>query len=96
MVAQELLTGREIRMWRPELLALRAAPFNTGPDAVFVAYYAAAEMSCFLALGWPPPRNVLDLLLTPLANRSAAEFESQPANSNGLIDALMAGAAART
>jgi DNA polymerase I len=61
MVAQELLTGREIRMWRPELLALRAAPFNTGPDAVFVAYYAAAEMSCFLALGWPPPRNVLDL-----------------------------------
>jgi hypothetical protein len=61
MVARELHTGREIRMWRCELLALRCAPFNIGADAVFVAYFASAELGCFLALGWPPPVNVLDL-----------------------------------
>ena len=29
MVARELHTGREIRMWRGELTTLRCAPFNT-------------------------------------------------------------------
>ena len=36
-------------------------PFPTGPDALFVAYYASAELGCFRALGWPMPANVLDL-----------------------------------
>ena len=61
MVARELHTGQEIRLWRGELLSLRAAPFNTGADAVFVAYFASAELGCFLELGWPMPANVLDL-----------------------------------
>src|SRR5208337_2448133 len=30
-------------------------------DALFVAYYASAELGCYLALGWPFPANVLDL-----------------------------------
>ncbi len=61
MVAQELHTGQEIRFWRGELLSLRTAPFNVGADAVFVAYFASAELGCFLELGWPMPANVLDL-----------------------------------
>ncbi len=61
MVAQELISGRQIRMWRDELLALKKAPFNTGPDAALVAYYASAELGCFLELGWPLPANVIDL-----------------------------------
>lgn len=61
MVARELLSGRELRLWREDLLALPAAPFDAGPDSVFVAYFASAELGCFLALGWPPPVNVLDL-----------------------------------
>jgi DNA polymerase I len=36
-------------------------PYPTGPDALFVAYYASAEISCHLALGWPMPERVLDL-----------------------------------
>ncbi len=35
-------------------------PFSD-PNALFVAYYASAEMNCFLELGWPLPRHVLDL-----------------------------------
>ena len=61
MVAREVLSGRVIRMWRDELVNLRQAPFDVGPDAVVVAYYASAEIGCFLALGWPLPTNILDL-----------------------------------
>jgi DNA polymerase-1 len=61
MVAREARSGREIRMWRDELFARRRAPFETGSDAVMVAYYASAELGCFLELGWPLPVNVLDL-----------------------------------
>jgi hypothetical protein len=61
MSARELRTGRELNVWGDELLRLRAAPFNLGSDSVFVAYAAAAEMGCFLKLGWPLPVNIIDL-----------------------------------
>jgi hypothetical protein len=61
MVARELRSGRVIRMWRDELVSLRRAPFDVGPDSVVVAYFASAEIGCFLALGWPLPVNLLDL-----------------------------------
>jgi hypothetical protein len=61
MVAQEVKTGRVIRLWRNELLALTRAPFDVGADTLFVAYFASAELCCFLELGWPLPENVLDL-----------------------------------
>lgn len=61
MVAEEFWTGRQIRLWEHELAELDAAPFNTGPTATFVAYFASAELGCFRALGWPLPTNTLDL-----------------------------------
>ena len=61
MVAEEIKTGRVIRLWRNELLALDRAPFEVGSDALFVAYFASAEFGCFLQLGWPLPHNVVDL-----------------------------------
>jgi DNA polymerase I len=61
MVAREINSGRLIRMWRDELIQLRRAPFDTGPDALMIAYFASAELGCFLELGWPLPVNVLDL-----------------------------------
>jgi hypothetical protein len=36
-------------------------PFPIEEDTLFVAYYASAELGCFLALGWPMPARVLDL-----------------------------------
>jgi DNA polymerase-1 len=62
MVAKELRSGREIRMSRDELLALRRAPFDTNSSTI-AAYYASAEMGCFLQLGWPLPDNLLDLFV---------------------------------
>lgn len=61
MVALELRSGRRLVLWADELQALDRAPFDTGPDSLFVAFYASAEMGCFLALGWGMPANVVDL-----------------------------------
>jgi DNA polymerase-1 len=56
---------RTIRLWREDFGA--AAPFNTGPDALFVAYSAWAEMTRFLTLGWKFPQHVYDLHTAYLA-----------------------------
>lgn len=63
MVALELKSGREIRLWGDDLITLKQAPFNTGPAALFVAFYNSAEMGCFLELNWPLPENILDLFV---------------------------------
>ena len=66
------------------LLALKKAPFNTGPDAVLVAYYASAELGCFLELGWPLPANVVDLFAE---HRVATNGQKLPCG-NDLLGAL--------
>src|SRR5262249_3217399 len=51
---------RTIRLWRDEFGS--APPFDIGPDTLFVAYSAWAEMACFLVLGWlahPRPAHKL-------------------------------------
>jgi hypothetical protein len=63
MVATELRSGCTLRLWQDDLICLKAAPFPTDGSALFVAYYASAEMSCFRSLGWPMPVNVLDLFI---------------------------------
>jgi hypothetical protein len=60
LVARELRSGRLVRRWLDDSPPGRL-PFGLGPDALFVAYYASAELGCHLALGWPMPARVLDL-----------------------------------
>jgi DNA polymerase I len=59
MVARELGSDRVIRLWQEELPA--APPFPVDAGVLFLAYYASAEIGCFLQLGWPLPARVLDL-----------------------------------
>ncbi|WP_169973107.1 DNA polymerase [Tautonia rosea] len=61
LVAREFRSGRTLRLWRDDLLGRREPPFPTGPDALFVAYFASAELAFFLAVGWSLPDRVLDL-----------------------------------
>ena len=56
---------RTIRMWRGEFGS--TPPFDIGPDALFVAYSAWAEMTCFKVLGWQFPIHVFDLHTAYLA-----------------------------
>ena len=84
LAARELIGGREIRMWREELLALNKAPFDTGPDVAFVAFYASAELGCFLELGWPLPINVIDLFAEHRVETNGQKLSC----GNGLVGAL--------
>jgi DNA polymerase-1 len=67
MAAKELHTGQTWRIWRGEFGP--KPPFPTETGALFVAYYASAELGCFRALGWPKPANILDLF-TEFRNRT--------------------------
>jgi len=58
-VFKDLATGREWRLWRGAFGD--APPFSTGPETLFVAYYASAEVGTFRALNWPTPARILDL-----------------------------------
>jgi DNA polymerase-1 len=49
---------RTMRVWRGEFGP--HPPFDVGPDTLFVAYSAWAELTCFLQLGWTFPRHVFD------------------------------------
>ena len=61
MVVRDLTTGISTRYFREQLEGFKGAPFDTGPDSLFVCYYAPAELDCFIQLGWSLPVNVLDL-----------------------------------
>ncbi len=85
LVARELKSGRTLRYWQDDLLALDGAPYPTDRGSLFVAYYAAAELGCHLALGWPLPERVLDLF---------AEFRNRtnglkPVAGSNLLGALL-------
>ena len=58
-VAHELRSGRTFRIFQDRFGS--APPWASGPDVLFVAYYASAELGCYRALGWPMPERVLDL-----------------------------------
>jgi DNA polymerase I len=83
LVAWELRTGRKIRLWWHELG--REPPYSIDANALFVAYYASAEIGCHLALGWPLPERVLDLFVE---FRNRTNGLPTPAGA-GLIGALV-------
>ena len=59
LAARELRSGRTLRLWRDELG--EQPPYRTDDGVLFVNFVANAECACHLALGWPLPKNVLDL-----------------------------------
>jgi len=59
LVAQELCSGRKFRIFQDQFAA--APPYAVGPDVLFIAYYASAELGCYRVLGWPMPERILDL-----------------------------------
>jgi hypothetical protein len=58
-VAHEFKSGRRFRLLAERLGS--APPYAHGPDVLFVAYYASAELGCYRVLDWPMPDNILDL-----------------------------------
>src|ERR1051325_7744785 len=67
LVAWELRTGRRVRLWRGGFW--QETPHGNDAQALFVAYYASAEIGCHPAQGWPVPARILDLF-TEFRNRT--------------------------
>lgn len=59
LVAKELPSG-EIRRVRFDESRNQNFPFDLGPDVIYVAYNASAELNCHRALNWDLPHHVLD------------------------------------
>jgi len=84
LVARELRSKREYRLWQDDLTGSRQAPYGTTEECLFVSYYASAELGCHLALGWPLPLRVLDLY----AEFRAVTNGRRPPCGNDLLGAL--------
>jgi DNA polymerase I len=86
LCAKDLISGQEWRVWRggfgPQ------PPFSIGSDALFVAYYASAELGCFRALGWPNPVNILDLFAEFRTRINKTRSSGTPPTPAGLVNAL--------
>lgn len=85
MAVRKWPCGATKRYWKDELYTMGNAPFSTSERALWVSYFASAEMDCFHVLGWSLPIHVLDLF---------AEFRCltngmRLANGNSLIGALL-------
>jgi hypothetical protein len=59
LVAWELRSGRRFRVFQDQFGC--APTYASGPDVLFVAFYASADAGCYRALGWPLPERALDL-----------------------------------
>jgi DNA polymerase-1 len=57
-VFHDLSTGQTTRLWGDQL---ERPPYDMGPATLVVSFVFNAEGACHLALGWPLPKNVLDL-----------------------------------
>jgi DNA polymerase I len=89
-VARELRSGRTFRIFQDQFGS--APPWASGPDVLFVAYYASAELGCHRALGWPMPERVLDLFVEfrNHANMgSKADQKRRTPSGAGLLGALI-------
>jgi hypothetical protein len=82
LVAHEFRSGRRFHVWRDQLGPV--PPYATGPDVLFIAYYASAELGCYRVLGWPTPQRILDLFTE---FRTRTNGLDTPAG-NGLLGAL--------
>ena len=84
MVAREVRSGRLIRLFQDELRQWTTAPYPVAANALFVAYYAPAELGCHLALNWPMPVRILDLCVEFKCKTSGLETPC----GKGLLGAL--------
>jgi hypothetical protein len=85
LCAHELRSGRRFRLWRDEILQLKAPPYRVDDKTLFVAFYASAELTCHLSLGWTLPRNVLDLFIEFRRRTNNSDEHQPPA---GLLNTL--------
>jgi hypothetical protein len=88
MVALELRSGRKIRLFEHNLGP--RPPFPINQNALFVAFFASAELGCFKALGWPMPARILDLYVEYRNRTNLLQQKGMKPIESGLLGALSA------
>ena len=78
LVAYELKSGSRFRVWKNQFGS--APPYAAGPDVLFVAFYASAELGCYRVLGWPMPPRILDPSLNSETARTAYPCRAERAS----------------
>lgn len=81
IVAREYFSNRLIRLFADELQD--RPPFPTDENSLFIAFFASAEIGCFMALGWELPRRILDLWA-----EQRVHTNGRPGVRRGLLDTL--------
>ena len=89
MVAQELRSGRKLRLWEDRFRNLSQPPFAIDDDSLFVSFSAAAELGCFLSLGWPMARRILDLYVEYRNSTNTLQLKGSPPIETSLLAALV-------
>src|SRR5262249_40984996 len=82
LVVHELGSGGRFQIWKAQFGP--APPYATGPNVLFVAYYASAELGCYRVLDWPVPECILDLFCEFRARTNGLETPA----GNSLLGAL--------
>jgi hypothetical protein len=80
---RELRSGRRGHLWQDQLGA--EPPYRIDDKTLFVAFYASAELTCHLVLGWQLPNNILDLYAEFRCLRNHTGDKQPP---TGLLDAM--------
>jgi hypothetical protein len=88
LVAHELRSGRQHRLFFDTPGATYTNPLPMGPDVLYVAFAAQAEWSVFLALGWQLPEDVLDLFAEFRCLTNGLEHSDENLVKPSLITAL--------
>ncbi|MCZ6624950.1 MAG: DNA polymerase I, partial [Deltaproteobacteria bacterium] len=78
MVAIEMTTGRLIRWFVEELREHKAPPFPVDDSALWVSWFATAELGCHLVLSWAFPQRILDLYVEFSNLRNGKVRHSKP------------------
>ncbi len=85
MVGREFFSGQTHRIWFKGQTSISSnSPFSCDRNTLVVAYYASAEMGCFLALDWELPGNLLDLFTEHRLHTNQAK----QTGGNSLVGAL--------
>ena len=82
-VAYELRSGKYIRLLEDEFPS--SPPYGIGAHSLILAYAATAELRCHLSLGWPLPKNVIDLYTE---SRLRFNFPGPERGKGGLFETL--------
>jgi DNA polymerase-1 len=77
LVAHELDSGRQIRIWEDKLKDMHLPPYAIDEGALFVAYYASAEMGCHISLGWTQSMHAVRMLSALMSGPRRAQGADQ-------------------